>query len=113
MPSLTECSTRTALPLRARSQRATSKSGFSGVEFLNSPFQVLPSNGANGLSGSARVSAFSPPLAMANPDAVASVAHNNVQSVRFMGGPCENVICMVRQMLHRLHCRCQQFLSTD
>src|SRR6266446_5800665 len=56
---------RTALPFSARSQRDTSTCGFSGVEFLKCPFQVLPRNGRNGskCSSSDACSAASPSTA--------------------------------------------------
>src|SRR5215471_16500306 len=40
-----ECRTRTAWPLRARSQREMSTVGLSGLDPSKTPFQVLPSNG--------------------------------------------------------------------
>src|SRR5277367_5801057 len=56
---------RTACPLRARSQWATSMTGWSGLEFLKVPFHVLPNKGwsgarwglIEGLSAQARVKA--------------------------------------------------------
>src|SRR5581483_8994316 len=67
---------RTAWPLRTRSQRCTSTIGFSGVEVVNDPFIVLPRSGErNARCGSRKGS----PAA-----AHGTAASNDTRSARFL-----------------------------